>query len=260
MLLTMKKTEFSKKTKVLLFGFLIISVSVFFAYYMHADLFWERVGYFFYGRKNPYPYSVTIGRFAYEHSITASVRLNRMPLSYAHYNLARISFVEGSLIESISEANQEEHYYPKNYVVYYIRALSYGFLSHEDKGIHDLEFYLKQYPDSWPARNDLAWLYFRVGNLDKAYETILPATTMFKGTPWVEVMYGSILLNQKHYKEAKEAFLRAERTVNVMTSEDWGRAYPGNDPRIYGDGLISMKKMIEENLKLVDEKLSTDNH
>jgi hypothetical protein len=65
------------------------------------------------------------------------------------------------------------------------------------------------------------------------------------------------MLNLGDYREAREAYLRAQATVNAMKGTDWGKAYPGNDPRIYQSGISSMKNMIGENLKVTEEKLST---
>ena len=39
-----------------------------------------------------------------------------------------------------------------------------------------------------------------------------------------------------------------------MTEEAWGKAYPGNDPRIYKTGLQAMKLSVESNLKLLEGK------
>ena len=47
----------------------------------------------------------------------------------------------------------------------------------------------------------------------------------------------------------------AQKIVNSMTEREWGGAYPGNDPRIYGTGLSAMKKSIDTNLELAKIKL-----
>ena len=64
-----------------------------------------------------------------------------------------------------------------------------------------------------------------------------------------------MLMNKERYSEAKVALTYAKTTSDHMTEKDWGHAYPGNDPRVYADGLSAMKASITSNLALVEEKL-----
>ena len=124
-------------------------------------------------------------------------------------------------------------------------------MNREEDAIDAFSKYIDAYPESWAGRNDKAWLEFRLGDIDGALETIKPVANII-GNPWIQNTYGTLLMNKKRYKEAKEAFTYSQNTVRVMTEESWGSAYPGNDPRIYSTGLQAMKSSIENNLKLLE--------
>lgn len=106
---------------------------------------------------------------------------------------------------------------------------------------------------SWAARNDKAWLQFRIGDIEAALSTLEPVAHDIDN-PWVQNTYGTLLLNQKEYSGAKQAYLNAKRVTDTMTEKSWGNAYPGNDPRIYAVGLSAMKKSIANNLYLLEEE------
>lgn len=213
---------------------------------------WAHQGFgnLFFG-KVPALYNVTLARFFFERS---AYPFFGDPAPYAHYQLSRTYFIQGSLGSAVEEAEKELEAYPDNKRAYYILGLTYGYLNQEKKAIEAFGKFIEWQPDSWAARNDKAWLEFRIGDIDAALATIEPVSDK-KYNPWVQNTYGTVLLNKKRYKEAKEAFLNAKKSTDTMTAEAWGGAYPGNDPRIYGTGLNAMKKSIEGNFKLAEEKM-----
>jgi tetratricopeptide (TPR) repeat protein len=111
------------------------------------------------------------------------------------------------------------------------------------------------HPTLWAARNDKAWLQFRIGDIDGALTTIEPIVGTYSGTPWVANTYGVMLLNKGRYTEAVTSFEKGLATINKMTISDWGRAYPGNNPDIYEEGLEQTKDSMAKNLQLAKEKL-----
>jgi tetratricopeptide (TPR) repeat protein len=113
--------------------------------------------------------------------------------------------------------------------------------------------YIENHPETWAGRNDKAWLQFRIGDIDGALATLEPANDY---NPWTQNTYGTMLLNKGRLVEAKKAFLAAEYAANNTSQTQWGKAYPGNDPRIYPLGLEAMKKIISENIALVNKKLA----
>lgn len=247
---------FNKKNKILTVKkthlFVILSLSILF-YFLATSFFWYFLGDTFFG-KNPKLYNV---KFANVFFINAAYPLIGKPVSQAHFQLSRTYFIRGYLDAAILEAEKELQIYPENTKAYYILGLTYGYLNQEADGIEAFSKYIETHPTTWAGRNDKAWLQFRTGDIDGALLTIKPvALSVGLYNVWVQNTYGTLLMNKHRYTEAREAFLRAWESANVMTEESWGVAYPGNDPRIYSGGLQATKQSILDNLKLIAEKMS----
>ena len=170
---------------------------------------------------------------------------------YAFHQLSRTHFIQGELDTALALAYKEIELYPEHLHTYYIIGLTLGYMNREREAIDAFAMFIEYKPESWAARNDRAWLQFRIGDIDGALETIEPVVTI-TNNPWVQNTYGTLLMNKERYKEARTAFENAKLAVDWMTEASWGRAYPGNDPRIYATGLQAMKTSIANNLKLVD--------
>lgn len=199
----------------------------------------------------PQLYNITLAQFFFTRA--TSPILGKIPEG-AHYQLSRTYFIKGNLQASVEYAKKELELYPKNIRTYYILGLTYGYMNREEEAIASFATFIKHNPKSWAARNDKAWLEFRVGDIDAALATVGPVSHDTSNA-WVQNTYGTLLLNKKRYLEARSAFQSAQKVVNSMTEESWGMAYPGNDPRIYKTGLAATRKSIEVNLKLVEQKI-----
>ena len=123
-------------------------------------------------------------------------------------------------------------------------------MNKEEEAIEAFGKFIEYKPGSWAARNDRAWLQFRIGDIDGALETVTPVVGDINN-PWIQNTYGTLLMNKKQYEEAKEAFENAKQSAGGMSEELWGIAYPGNDPRVHGSGLTAMQKSIENNLRIL---------
>ena len=214
---------------------------------MVAAPYYYSIGNIFFGGQ-PALYNVRLAQYFFK--AAAYPLLGEAPV-FAHYQLSRTYFIQGELEISLQEALHELNQYPDNKRTYYILGLTYGYLNREAEAIDAFSEFIKAYPESWAARNDMAWLQFRVGDVEGALATLEPVSTV--QNPWVQNTYGTLLLNSGRKTEAKAAFLLAESLALNMTEETWGKAYPGNDPRVYGMGLEAMKLSIAKNLDLVAE-------
>jgi tetratricopeptide (TPR) repeat protein len=211
-----------------------------------------RLGLVFFG-KNNLIYNTSIARYFFTY---ASDPILGNPIPFAHYQLARISFIQGNLDRAIYELETDFKQNPKNNKAYYLLGLVYGYQNKEYQAIDAFSTYIEKEPTTWAGRNDKAWLQFRVGDIDGALQTIEPVRGQ-RTNPWIQNTYGVLLMNKEKYSEAKEALLAANTVAQSMSAHDWGYAYPGNDPRIYSAGLDAMKKSIQSNLELVDNKAQT---
>ncbi len=237
-----------KKYKLQAYSFLFV---VFVFLFLMTPFVSYRIGMLFFG-KFPQLYNVSLAHFFLQQA--AYPRIFGDTHYSAHYQLARINFIQGDLVNAIKEARKELLLHPDNYRALYILALTYGYSGQEEEAIKIFATYLEKVPDSWAARNDKAWLHFRIGDVDGALVTLEPIA-FSTGNVWVQNSYGVMLLNKGRYSEALVAFEHANRIVDSMSKEQWGYAYPGNDPRIYDAGLEGMKQSIKSNLFLVKEKL-----
>lgn len=204
----------------------------------------------------PTLYNLTLARFFFTRAVSSPILATPM---FAHHQLSRTYFVEGKLDLALKEAHAELVLYPNNTRTYYILGLTYGFMGRELEAISIFSRYIDEYPESWPARNDLAWLQFRIGDIDSALSTIEPVTRYVK-TPWVQNTYCALLINKGRYDEAQTACAYALAAVMRMNEADWGHSYPGNDPRIYKNGLEGTRRSIERNLEIIREHEGTSTH
>jgi len=208
----------------------------------------KRIGDIFFGGVSKL-YNVNLAQFFFTYA--AYPPLGK-PASYAHHQLSRTYFIKGNLERSVEEAYKEIEVYPEHWNTHYVLALTLGYMNREEEAIEAFGKFLEYKPESWAARNDRAWLQFRIGDIDGALETMEPVAS-YIDNPWVQNTYGTLLLNKKQYGEARIAFEHAQRGANALTEEMWGIAYPGNDPRVYADGLRAMRDAIGNNLRLVAE-------
>jgi len=218
-----------------------------FFYSIFTATLYFKVGNIFFG-KVPTLYNVTLAEFFFARATQPVIGIAP---PYAHYQLSRTHFIQGSFDESIRAAERELELYPDHIRTHYILGLTLGYMSREEEAIDAFGEFIKTYPQSWAARNDRAWLQFRIGDFEGGLETIEPVASLIENA-WVQNTYGTLLMNQARYEEAKVAFDHAKRVADSMTEEDWGRAYPGNDPRVYGMGLENMRASIEKNLTILE--------
>lgn len=178
------------------------------------------------------------------------------PKIWTNYQLSRINFIRGDFPHAIYFANEELRLYPKNCRTHYIRGLTYGYMNKLDQAIADFEIFNACFPDTWAGHNDLAWFWFRKGDMKKVIEVIEHVINKDNNatSPWLQNTYGVALMNVGRYFEAETALHMAKYLASNMTEEGWGKSYPGNNPEIYGEGLTAMRQSINKNLLILKEK------
>jgi tetratricopeptide (TPR) repeat protein len=203
-------------------------------------------------------YNLPLAKFFYKQSIHYDEDCG-LPIPFAHYQLARASFIEGNLEKSLSELTLELTYYPLHYHAHYMQGLVFGYMERYKEAIDAFGKYIEANPKTWAGRNDRAWLQFRIGDIDGALATIEPAYASFPDNPWVLNTYGTLLMNKGNLRKAKEVLQKGLAVTEKMPEASWGRAYPGNDPRVYPVGLSAMKNAFKNNLTLISQKEQSTN-
>ncbi len=230
------KKEIAYASSILIFCLVILIPSV------H-----RKVGDIFFGSV-PVLYNVTFAQFFYTYATNPLIGTSA---PYAHHQLSRTYFIQGKFTPALEQAQKELEEYPNHWNTYYIIGLTLGYMDREEEAVEAFGKFIEHKPESWAARNDRAWLQFRIGDIDGALATLEPVVTLTTN-PWIQNTYGTILLNKKRYTEAKQAFEYARISADLLTEDLWGNAYPGNDPRVYSVGLEAMRTSIKENLRLID--------
>jgi len=169
----------------------------------------------------------------------------------AHYQLGRIHFINGKFSSALAEMDTVLHLDPEFKHAYYLRGLVYGYQGNLDNAIIGFEEFIKRDDVNWAGYNDLAWVYFKKGDYVKVKEVAGKGLERGAGSPWLNNMYGTALMNLGERKEAKKYFEVALQIAEAMKPADWGGSYPGNNPVIYQQGLEETKNVIRHNLALV---------
>ncbi len=179
---------------------------------------------------------------------------NGKPPQWANHQLARIAFVSGDFPTAIERIDEEIASYPDNIKAYYIKGLILGFTANDHEAIEVFEYYTSQ-TSTWAGHNDLAWLYFKIGDYKSSLATIDKVYSTYKNNIWISNTRAIDLYNLARYKEAKLQIDHTAELYKSMTPESWGASYPGNDPSIYNEGYKQMAMSIEANKKLIYSKL-----
>jgi tetratricopeptide (TPR) repeat protein len=176
----------------------------------------------------------------------------------AYYQIARIHFITGELDEALVFINKELEVMPAFKRSYYVRALVYAYQGNFSLAENDFKQFLLWKPESWAAWNDISWVYFSEGKYKEALNAALAGLHYAPDNPWLNNSAGAAHLNLGHYADAYEFFNQSLIKTRSLGEIRWGRAYPGNNPRIYSYGYAAMIRSIEKNIQLAKAHLSVD--
>jgi tetratricopeptide (TPR) repeat protein len=166
------------------------------------------------------------------------------------YQLSRIAFIKGDFYGALNFINEEISLRPDFKRSHYVRGLIYGYAGNLVEAEKDFKEFLAWNETSWAAHNDLAWIYFKQGKFTDVIKTARQGLKWNPGNPWLLTSLGVALLNVGESAEAKIALEQALRGAEELTAADWGKAYPGNDPKTYDIGLEAMRNAIRQNIAL----------
>lgn len=221
-----------------------ISLGLFF----QNNLRWASANYFFFIGNyyfSPKAYNLNYAEKMYQVAIKTN---SEMP--GVHYQLARIYFLRGRFDLARDTINREIEKYPEFKRSLYVRGLINGYDGKMQEAADDFTEFLKWKPSSWAAHNDLAWVYFQVGDFDKVLSLADDGLKYNPENPWLLNTKGLALYNLDRKEEAGEYLTRALEETEKLSPEDWKAAYPGNDPRFSAQGLKQMLEAVKLNKNL----------
>lgn len=203
------------------------------------------------------PYDLALARTHFQKAVADDPRVD--PLAW--YQLGRVEFIEGNFDAALADFDKQIEYFGDGIPnVYYMIGLTYGYKARQSGEESDWQgaeeafsTFITYAPQAPWGRVDLAWVYFAQGKFEAMLPVLEEGITFRPENPWLRNMYGLALLNTGNKQQAHEEFLRARDLASVLTPEEWGKAYPGNNPEIWGQGLDEFRGIIEKNITLASE-------
>lgn len=222
---------------------------------MKAPVYFEIGQYYFNQDDNPDgPYDLVLARQYF----TEAARLDPTLNEQLWYQFGRLEFIEGKFDEALAKfETQIEHFGEKQPNVLYMKGLTYGYKARQTNDAQDwrqaelafINFLPHASTSPW-TRTDLAWVYFSQGKYEEMKPVLEGGLASHPHNPWLLNMYGLAQLNTGEAEEAQTTFLKAHTAASQLKEEDWGAAYPGNHPDLWGDGLQEFKSIIAKNMEL----------
>lgn len=199
-------------------------------------------------------YSLPCARYAYSRAISLDPKGDTL----AWYQLGRIDFLEGNFGAALNKFRKQIEYFGDEIPnVYYMIGLTNGYAARESNSEQSWKAaeagftrFLEFFPESPWGRTDLAWIYFAQGKYEAMKPILEKGLEYEPNHAWLLNMYGLALLNTGERARAHEYFSRAYEEAAKLTPEDWGRAYPGNDPNSWPTALGEMRNAIAQNITL----------
>lgn len=168
------------------------------------------------------------------------------------YQLGRINFIEGSFNEAHRLFDEQLSLYPREKRGCYMKGLTYvyeeKFLNAQDA----FRCFVKAYPEEWAGYNDLAWAYIKTGDFNKALEVVEEGLGKFDNNLWLNNLAGVSYWNMGDLEKAQFYLEKAYQISTKMSPEEWGSAYPGNNPDIYSTSLEMMREQLAADLKKLE--------
>lgn len=203
-------------------------------------------------------YDLVCVRIAFDRAIA----LDPKGYNATWHQLGRIDFIEGKFDDALFKFDKQIEFFGDELPnVYYMQGLTYGYRARESGSAEDWLHaeeaffrYIELEPQTPWARVDLAWVFFSQGKYQEMKPLLEAGLLIVPEQPWLLNMYGLALLNTGDKEGARLFFEDALYLTKKLTPEDWGQAYPGNDPNVWPVGLAEMIASIEKNLSLAQEQ------
>lgn len=229
---------FRKKTT---FWFLVlVFIGAVFYYFLTPSGRFVLGNYFFGGGS----YNLSLAQRMYE-----SVLRKDKNFHGANYQLGRVYFIKGDFSGAWFFIEREIKNNPEFSKSYYMRGLIFGYVNYLESAETDFLKFLSYKPDSWAGWNDLAWVYFKKGDFRLMEGASRTGLLYNKNNPWLLNSLALALYNEGRNTEATEQFEESLKGFEKIGRSGWGKAYPGNDPKIYGEGYRETLETVKSNLE-----------
>lgn len=170
-------------------------------------------------------------------------------LPYVYHQLARISFLESDfsralVLIDLQIENEGDNTPPS----YYVRGLIEGYIGDYPDAENDYAHFLKLEPGNWAGMNDYAWVLLKDNKPELAVTVTSQGIALYPNNPWLLNSYATALFETGDITDAKIIIQRASAAVQTLTPQEWSAAYPGNNPYIAAEGVVSFKEAVADNM------------
>ena len=175
---------------------------------------------------------------------------------------ARIAFINADFDAALADLNAELELYPANKRTLYMRALTYAYRGAPgDLALAEQDFrdFIAWAPSEWAGYNDLAYVLAKKEEYVKAAAVLENGIKKADGgelNPWLWNSLGVMELNTHNPGSALASFEKAKSLMETLTTIDWQKAYPGNNPMLAAGGMEAMRSGIEKNITAARELLN----
>ncbi len=168
------------------------------------------------------------------------------------HEMARIEFLKGNFDSAMRYINEQIERYGETLPnSYYIRGLIEGYRGEYDASAEDYARYLVHDPYNWAAQNDRAWVLLKGNRPHDAFDATTQGLLSFPENPWLLNTHATALFEIGRIDEARATVARAAKNAMAVSEKDWLTAYPGNDPRIAGTGILTLQDSIAHNMHMI---------
>lgn len=222
---------------------------------LKADVLFQLGQYYFNHDDDPAgPYDIKKAQQYYEEAVALDPSVHE----HAWYQLGRTYFIEGAFDTALERFDSQMEFFGSTVPnVYYMIGLTYGYKARSSdnpddwkKGEEAFKTFIFVAPRAPWSRVDLSWLYFAQGKFHEMKPLLVEGLEYQPDNAWLLNMYGLALLNTGERQQAHTYFLAAQKNAEKVTVEDWGNAYPGNNPDSWEQGLSEFQGAIEKNIAI----------
>ncbi len=171
----------------------------------------------------------------------------------AFYQLVRVYYVQGEFNDANSYGDEFIKKFPNNGRIHYILGLNNAYARNLDRAEKEFKEFINSKEVGEAGYLDLAWVYFKKGEYQKAKETLEAGIQRFGDNAWLNL---SLAMNKFNLGEDKKEVLalleKAKTQAEKIDEKIWKRNYSSNDPKSYKDDINKFRKIIDLNIKLVN--------
>jgi hypothetical protein len=107
--------------------------------------------------------------------------------------------------------------------------------------------------------NDYAWVLLKNNQPREAATVTTNGLVYSPNNPWLLSTNATALYESGDVAQARIQIAAASTAVQGLSDSEWAHAYPGNDPRVAGEGVAAFQNAIAANMKLIDSATTSKN-